>query len=311
VTSAAITIGLPGDAQPYTSQFHIIGQDTETEGKQVFADEEGVTPEFFNMLGIPMLSGELPRVSLDPSTQTPALVSRSFADRYFPGQSPAGHYVREGNSPNPFRIVGVVADIHKHGYARDPLPTVYWCGIPFNPGPEFVVKSAGDPLLLSEAIRQRMRAIEPNRAVYDVKRLSDYVSSTLSERRFQMILLSSFAAMALLLAAIGLYGVTSFLVSLRTREIGLRAALGATPSRIFAQILREGALVTGLGLAAGLAAALVFTRYIASFLFGVAPTDPITFVAVPLLLACVSTMALWMPARRATKVDPMEALRQE
>ena len=132
---------------------------------------------------------------------------------------------------------------------------------------------------LSEAIRQRIRAIEPNRAVYDVKRLSDYVSSTLTERRFQMILLSSFAAIALLLAAIGLYGVTSFLVSLRTREIGLRAALGATPSRIFAQILREGALITAAGIACGLVAALALTRSIATLLFGIAPTDPITFVA--------------------------------
>lgn len=166
-------------------------------------------------------------------------------------------------------------------------------------------------MLLSEAVRQRIHAIEPNRAVYDVKRLSDYVSSTLTDRRFQMILLSSFAAMALLLAAVGLYGVTSFLVSLRTREIGLRAALGATPARIFGQILREGALMTAAGVAIGLAAALALTRYIASFLFGVGATDPITLVTVPLLLACVSAVALWLPARRATNIDPMEALRQD
>jgi putative ABC transport system permease protein len=153
--------------------------------------------------------------------------------------------------------------------------------------------------------------MDPNRAVYDVQRLSDFVSSTLTERRFQIALLGSFAATALLLAAIGVYGVTSFLVSLRTKEIGLRAALGATPSRIFAQILREGAFMTGAGVAFGLAAALALTRYLASFLFGVGTTDPITFVAVPLLLACVSAIALWLPARRATDIDPMEALRQD
>jgi ABC-type antimicrobial peptide transport system permease subunit len=173
------------------------------------------------------------------------------------------------------------------------------------------LKSAGDPLLLSEAVRQRIHSLEPNRAVYDVKRLSDYVSSTLSGRRFQIALLSSFAAMSLLLAAIGLYGVTSFLVSLRTREIGLRVALGATRLRIFAQILREGAVMTAVGVGLGLAAAAVLTRSITSFLFGVTPTDPITFVVVPLLLACISGLALWLPARRATNVDPMEALRQE
>jgi ABC-type antimicrobial peptide transport system permease subunit len=183
--------------------------------------------------------------------------------------------------------------------------------MPFNPGPDFLVRTNGDPLRVSEAVRQRIHAMDPNRAVYEVQRLSDYVSSTLTERRFQMVLLSSFAAMALLLAAVGLYGVTSFLVSLRTREIGLRAALGASPARIFAQILREGALTTAMGVALGLAGAFVLTRFIANFLFGVAPTDPVTFVAVPLLLACVSAAALWMPARRATSIDPMEALRQE
>ena len=311
VASAALTFALPGGGQAYISQYHIIGQDTETEGKKVFAEEESVTPDFFGLLGIPILSGNTGRISFDPKAQATALVSRSFADRYFPGQSPTGQYLRVGDYPNTLQIVGVAGDIRKHGYAHDPGPIVYWCGLSNNPSPEFLVKSAGDPLRLSEAVRQRIHAMEPNRAVYDVKRLSDYVSSTLTDRRFQMILLSSFAATALLLAAIGLYGVTSFLVSLRTREIGLRAALGATPARIFAQILREGALVTAAGIAFGIAAALALTRYLASFLFGIGATDPITFVAVPLLLAGVSGIALWWPARRATNIDPMEALRQD
>lgn len=309
VTSAAMTLGLPGEAQAFTSQFHIAGQDTESEGKGVFAEEENVTPDFFTLLGIPLLSGSTCRISSDGTAQVETLVSGSFAERFFPGQSPIGHYM--GNDPLRFKIVGVVGDTRTHGYARDPQPTVYWCGLPYNPGPEFLLRSAGDPLRLSEAVRQRVHAMEPNRAVYDVKRLSDSVSSTLTERRFQMVLLSSFAATALLLAAIGLYGVTSFLVSLRTREIGLRAALGATQSRIFAQILGEGAVMMAAGIAFGLAAALVLSRFIGSLLFGIAPTDPITFVAVPLLLTCVSAVALCLPARRATNIDPMEALRQQ
>jgi len=312
VTSAALSSGsLPGGGQPYVSQFNIAGQDTKTEGKKVFADVGLVTPDFFRLLGIPILSGNTCRVNFDPKAQLTALVSRSFADRYFPGQSPIGHYVSDVTYPAPLQIVGVASDIRQHGYSHDPQPTVYWCGAFYNPGPEFLVRSAGDPMLLSEAVRQRIHQIDPNRAVYDVKRFSDYVSSTLTERRFQIALLSSFAAMALLLAAIGLYGVTSFLVSLRTREIGLRAALGATRSRIFAQVLREGALMTFAGVAFGLAASLILTRYIASLLFGVAPIDPITFAGVPLLLACVSGVALWLPARRATNIDPMEALRQD
>jgi putative ABC transport system permease protein len=312
VTSAALSSGgLPGGGQAYISQFHIAGQDTETESKKVFADEELVTPDYFRLLRIPILSGSTCRINFDPKAQLTTLVDRSFADRYFPGENPIGHYVSEVSYPAPLQIVGVTGDIRKHGFAHDPGPTVYWCGMPYNPGPDFLVKTNGDPLRVSEAVRQRIHAMDPNRAVYAVQRLSDYVSSTLTERRFQMVLLSSFAAMALLLAAIGLYGVTSFLVSLRTREIGLRAALGASPARIFAQILREGALTTATGVALGLAGAFVLTRFIANLLFGVAPTDPVTFVIVPLLLACVSGAALWLPAHRATSIDPMEALRQE
>jgi putative ABC transport system permease protein len=309
VASAALSTGLPGSGQANSPQYHIAGQDTETEGNRIFADTKTVTPDFFSLLGISIVSGGSCRLSFGPQAQFPALVSSSFVDRYFPGQSPIGHYLT--NDPLRFQIVGVASDIRNHGYAHDPEPTVYWCGLPYYPDPEFLVKSAGDPLLLSEAVRRRIRAIEPNRAVYDIKRLSDSVSSTLTERRFQIALLGSFAGMALLLAAIGLYGVTSFLVSLRTREIGLRAALGATRARIFAQVLREGAVMTGVGIVLGLAMSALLTRAIASLLFGVAATDPITFVAVPVLLAFVSGLALWLPARRATNVDPMEALRQD
>lgn len=311
VASAAFTMTLPGNSERYLNQFHIAGQDTETEGKRIFADEDGATPDYFRLLGVPLLSGTKCQINLDPKAQRTALVSRSFAERYFPGQNPIGHFIREADFPSQFRIIGVVGDVHRHGYARDPEATFYWCGLPTSPFPQVLLKTAGDPMALAAAVRKRIREINPSRAVYDVQRLSDYVSSTLIERRFQIALLGSFAATALLLAAIGLYGVASFLVSLRTREFGLRAALGATPARIFGQIMREGAVMTAAGVVFGVAAALALTRYIASFLFGIPRTDPITFAAVPLLLACVAALALWIPARRATNVDPMEALRQD
>jgi putative ABC transport system permease protein len=311
VQAASLSSGLPGGSQIFSTQYHIAGQDTETEGRRVFADEDSVTPGFFRLLGVPIISGSTCRINFDPKAQRTALISRSFANRYFPGQDPIGHLLREGDFPAQLQIVGVADDFRKHGSAHDPQPTVYWCGLPINPFPEVLLKSSGDPMLLAEAVRRCIRQIEPTRAVYDVQRLGDYVSSTFTERRFQVILLSSFAAMALLLAAFGLYGVISFLVSLRTREIGLRAALGATPWRILTQILREGALMTAVGIVFGLAAALALTRYLASFLFGIPPTDPMTFVAAPLLLAFVSAIALWLPARRATRIDPMEALRQD
>jgi predicted permease len=278
VTGTAITIGLPGGGEDYQQQFSIMGKDTESEGEKVFAEYESVTPDYFRLLGISMLSGETCRLNFDSKPkQQPVLVSRSFAEKYLPNQNPIGQYLNLARrfDSTPFQIVGVVSDIHKHGYAKDPEPVVYWCGLPgFYPDPAYMLKARGDPLLLAEAVREKIRLIEPNRAVYNVKRLSDYVASTLSERQFQIMLLSSFAAAALLLAAIGLYGVTSFLVSQRTREIGLRVALGAQPSQIFAQVFRQGAWMTGLGITAGLLAAAALSKWIASLLFDVAPPGP-------------------------------------
>lgn len=311
VQMAALSYGLLGGGPIFANQYHIIGQDTESEGKKVFADEDSVTSDYFRLLSIPILSGEACRVNSDPKAPLTALVNHSFADRYFPGENPIGHSIRQGDFPLTLRITGVVSDFRKHGRDHDPQPTVLWCGVYSNPFPQVFLRSSGDPLLLAEAVRQRMHAIEPNRAVYDVQSLSGYLASTFAPRRFQIGLLGAFAVTALLLAAVGLYGVTSFLVSLRTREIGLRAALGATPSRIFGQVLREGAWMTLAGLVAGVAASLVLTRYIASFLFGVKPVDPITLAAVPIVLAAIAGLALWLPARRATNIDPMEALRQE
>ncbi len=311
VASAAMAYGLPGTGQDIVAQYHILGRDTETEGHKVFVDGDNVTPDYFAVLGVPILSGATCRINLDPQAPAAGLVNRSFADRYFPGESPIGQSLREGDFPAPLQIVGVVSDFRNHGPAQDPRPMVYWCGIPSSPFPEVLVKTTADPLLLAEAVRKRIHEIDPARAVYDVRRLSDALASTLTERRFQIALLGSFAAMALLLAAIGIYGVASFLVSLRTREFGLRAALGASPARIFGQIMREGAAMTAAGLVFGVAVSLALTRYIASFLFGIPRTDPITFASVPLLLACVTALALWLPARRATHVDPMQALRRE
>jgi putative ABC transport system permease protein len=181
----------------------------------------------------------------------------------------------------------------------------------FFPDPQYLLKTSSDPMRVAEAVRAEVRNLEPNRAVYDVKRLTDSLSSSLSERRFQTVLLSLFGGTALLLAVIGLYGVTGFFVSQRTREIGLRVALGARPAQILGQVFRMAAIMTGAGVAVGLFAAALLSRSIASLLFGISAIDPVTFAAVPLLLAVVAATAAWAPARRAMRVDPMEALRQE
>jgi putative ABC transport system permease protein len=312
VEGSAITIGLPGGGEAYAGQFKIVGRDTDLQGEKLFADMEVATPEYFRVLGIPMLAGHTCEISLDSKTPRYILVSNSFAQRFFPGQSPIGHHITTEGNPTPTEVIAVVSDVRRYGYAKDPKPVLYFCGLPgYFPGPQYLLRTSGDPMRVAEAVREKVRSIEPSRAVYDTKRLSDHVASSLTTTRFQTMLLTSFALTALLLAAIGLYGVTSFLVSQRTREIGLRVALGAQPRQIFAQIVRQGAVMTGAGVTAGLIAAAILSRSIASLLFGVAPVDPITFVAVPLVLSCVAAAALWPPAHRATRVDPIDALRQE
>ncbi|HLJ44648.1 MAG TPA: ABC transporter permease [Bryobacteraceae bacterium] len=312
VEDAATTLTLPGGGDVYPQPFDIVGRNTIT-GVKSSADLQLVAPHYFHVLGIPILSGQTCRETLDSNPIQPALVNRAFADKFFPNQNPLQqHLATPPPSPVTFEIVAVVGDVHEHGYAQDPQPTIYSCGAPgFFPDPEFMVKAQGNPMLLAESIRQKLGPLEPSRAVYDVKRLSDYLSSSLDERRFQTLLLSLFGSTALLLAAIGLYGVMSFIVSQRTREIGLRVALGARPAQVLAQVYRQGAVTAGTGMLAGLGLAVLLTRYISSLLFGVKPFDGLTFGAVIVLLAVVAAFATWGPARRATQVDPMEALRQE
>jgi putative ABC transport system permease protein len=290
-------------------QFTIVGRASQSE--KLFADPRGVTSDYFHTLGIPILSGETCRANFDDKAQPVVLVDRSFADRFFPGENPVNHFLEVGDT-SPYQIIGVVAGVRQHGAARDPIPTIYVCGIPRRlPDPSYILKTAADPLLIAEAVRRDVRSIEPNRAVYDLTRLTDSLSENFSARKFQTTLLGLFAGTALLLAVIGLYGVMSFFVSERTREIGLRIALGAQPVQILSRIFRIAAIMTAVGLAVGLGAAALLTRSIQNQLYGVGVIDPLTFCAVPLLLMFVAASAAWVPARRAVKVDPMDALRQE
>jgi len=173
------------------------------------------------------------------------------------------------------------------------------------------VRTSGDPLDLAGALRKEVWAVDPDQPVLKVETMEDVVSDSIWRPRFSAWIFSAIGGLALLLTCAGVYSVVAYTATLRSREVGIRVALGATPSRIFVEILREGALMTAAGVAFGVAAAALLTRFIASLLFGVATTDAFTFVTVPLVLACVSAVALWLPARRATNIDPMEALRQD
>jgi putative ABC transport system permease protein len=310
VEAAAISVATPGTGEDYPIDFTIVGRANSDSGQKTFADSQVVSGDYFRVMGIPMLAGETCRPRADSKAADPALVNRAFADRYFAGENPIGQRLKLSWAKP--EIIGVVGDVREHGYAQDPKPTIYTCTLPgFVPDPVYLVRTAGAPATLVEAARKTMRQLEPNRAVYATKPLAEVLAATLSPRRFQTELLSLFGITALLLATVGLYGVMSFYVAQRTREMGLRAALGARPEQILGHVFRQGVWMTMAGVACGLAAAAAVTRWIASLLFGVQPLDAVTFLVAPVLLAVVAAVAVWIPARRATLVDPMVALREE
>jgi len=174
-----------------------------------------------------------------------------------------------------------------------------------------VVRAAGDPSLLAESIRREVQAVDPNEPVFSIRTMDAVVASALAERRFTMLLLGLFAATALALSAIGIYGVMAYFVSQRTREIGIRMALGASPGDVVRMVLEQGVRLAAAGVVAGIAGALAITRVISTLLYGIGPRDPGTLVALSAALTVVALVACYVPARRATRVDPMSALRNE
>jgi putative ABC transport system permease protein len=214
--------------------------------------------------------------------------------------------------PVPTEIVGIVGNVKHESLLEEESPTVYM------PLPEvvfsfmtFVIRTTGDPAEMAPAARRVLRAIDPNQPVSAVRTMNEVMADTVSRARFNTLLLGIFAGLATLLSAIGIFGVMNYSVTLRTREIGLRIALGAQPGEVLKLILRQGLLLTMIGIAIGLAGALALTRIMSGLLFEVGSTDPATFAAIVLLLAFVSLIACYLPARRATRVDPLIALRYD
>jgi len=309
VTGAAISVSMPGTGEEYRMDF-TIDNAASTPGAKNFADMQAVSADYFQLMGIPILAGETCRANASENSADYIVINRAFAEQYFAGVNPIGHHVNLGYGKP--EIVGVAGDIREHGYAAAPRPVMYSCGFPgFVPDPVYLVKTAGAPPTMVEPVRKTMQSLEPTRAVYDARPLAESLSLTLDDKRFQRTLLVLFGATALLLATVGLYGVMSFYVSQRTREMGLRAALGARPEQILGHVFRQGAWMLGVGLACGLIVAGVVTRWIASLLFGVSPMDAPAFALAAALLLAVAAIAVWIPAHRATQVDPLVALREE
>jgi predicted permease len=285
-------------------------------GQEADVDTYIVTPGYLRTMQIQLLKGRELAAQDVAGVEPVALISETFARRYWPNEDPLGKRVKFPGSaarPQPWRaIVGVVRDVKQYGLDKESTMQLY---LPEAQAPvswlTLAVRASGDPARMLGAVRNEIRGVDPDQAVFEVATMEGLLAESIAKRRFVMLLLAGFAALALALAAIGVYGVMAYTVAQRTQEIGVRMALGAQSGDVLKLVVGQGMRLALGGVGAGLAAACGLTRMMATLLFGVRATDPLTFGSIALLLTAVALLACYIPARRVTKVDPMIALRRE
>ena len=279
------------------------------------ADYQAVSPGYFATLGIALQRGRLLTPADRAGAEMVAVVNSALARHFYPNQDPIGHRFRRNSEAPWVTIVGLVSDVRRGGKAGHINPQVYFPAAQTALYPvrlaELTFRSAGDPMQLLTAVQQQVWAIDKDLPVTHVRTYDELISQSVSERRFQTLLLGLFASLALILAMVGIYGVISYSVSQRTPEIGIRMALGATRGGILRMVVGRAMVLIGVGIVVGGAGAFALSRYLKSLLFEVKPGDPWTYASIALLLAVVALAASMAPARRATRVDPMIALRYE
>ena len=291
-------------------------------GSSAKGDWQIVTDGYLETVGERLVRGRTFRATDTMQSQPVALVNEELARRYYAGQDPIGRRMKIGGGGNPQRpfvtIVGIVKDVRHNGMTaaikeKFYVPHAQWHLATGNPirSMSIVAKTTGDPMALAAAVRAEVRALDPNLPLAQVRSMTEIVATSLSEPRFTGVLFGVFAGLALLLAAIGVYGVLSYLVTLRTREIGIRVAIGAGPRDVLRLVLGRGLALSMGGIVVGLIAAIPLARLVAALLYEVSALDPLTFAAVPLVLSIVALGASALPARRATRVDPVTALKSE
>jgi len=312
VELAAASLPLPLYGAGLNFAFKIDGRE-EASGSDLTANYTASTPEYFRSLGIRLMRGRLFTERDSADAPKVCVVSAAFAKQYFPGENPLGRRLVFGFKESVAReIVGVVADVKRDGQGAPSKPEMY---VPFAQEPWWaayvLLRTSGDPMRLSAVLRRHVRALDPGLPVESVQPMTQMVADSVAQARFRTTLLAMFGAAALVLAVVGIYGVLSYSVGRRTREVGIRVALGAGRGDVLRLVVSEGLLLTGLGLALGAAGAVVLTRFLSTLLFEVGRFDPLTYAAVAAVLAGSGLLACWIPARRAMRVDPVVALRAE
>lgn len=321
VQSAGAVTALPLSTADERTDFYIKGQPPPPVGQAPLLHQRIISANYFQTMGVKIIKGrEFIKQDL-PTTFPVVVINETMARRFWPNEDPIGKELAlstEVYKTGKFdlasgwrQVVGVVADIRHFGLASQAGPEAY---IPFTQSPvremTAVLRTSSDPKDLVGAVRQEVLALDKDQPIGNVRAMSQLLSDSLARPRFSFLLLTIFAAVALALAAVGVYGVTSYSVAQRTHEFGIRIALGARTSDIIKSVLKEGLIIGVIGIAIGLAGAVFCTRYLSSLLFGVSATDPLTYVGISLLLVIITQLACYFPARRVVRVDPVIALRQ-
>lgn len=317
VESAGMITFLPLVVNGMNFTFSVEGQPAPSDMKLPFAVYRVVSPDYFGAMGIPLQRGRFFETNDTPDSQHVVIINRRLAERFWPNEDPIGRRLKVGplDSTNQWlTIAGVVGDARQTSLYDEKMEFY----VPyaqehraFMAPRDLVVKTKGDSASVVAAVRQAVWAVDKDQPISNIRTMDQVFASAISQERFQAILLGLFAALALLLSCVGLYGVISYSVAQRTHEIGVRMALGAQPADVLKLVIRQGMLLTFAGLALGIGVGAIVTRVLSDMLFGVTARDPLTFVGVPLLLLLVAFLACYIPARRATRIDPLTALRYE
>lgn len=321
VEAAGAVSNLPLATSLGDLNFQIEGREVPEGETQARADYQAVTPDYFDAVGMRLVRGRGVEPSDDENAPGAIVLNEAVANRYWPGEDPIGVRLLLGAGAGPgwVTVVGIVADVRHASLTEPPNPEMYiphaqfrhWSGGEPIRSLSFAVRTSGDPTALVSGVRAELRRVDPDLPLAEVRPLAEIRADTVAQPRFIAFLLISFASLALILAAIGVYGTLAYLVAQRTGEIGVRMALGAGASGIARMIVGQGIGLALVGAALGIAAALGLARLLEHLLFGVATTDPFTFIAVPATLVVVAALAAYLPARRATRVDPLVALRAD